>query len=96
MDDSGGATDPRSGASARGPSGTAGPPTSRAVAMFAIVFLVLGLIGAAAWFVGGSPAEETFCTMEGRVDPVTGEIYGRDPGQGCRFVDADGNVLPGQ
>jgi hypothetical protein len=63
--------------------------------MFAVVFVVLALIGAAAWFIGGSPAEETFCKADGRLGP-NGEVYGRDPDQGCRFVDADGDVLPGQ
>lgn len=72
------------------------PPTSRAVAMFVVVFAVLGLIVAAAWFVGGSPNDSLpFCTAEGLVGP-NGQIYGRSNEHDCRFVDEDGNVLPGQ
>lgn len=37
--------------------------------------------------------QQQFCTAEGRIGP-NGEIYGRDPTQGCQFVDEDGNVLP--
>ena len=99
MDDDAGTTDPGPGpgeASVPAPHAKPSPPASRAVAMFAIVFVVLALIGAGAWFIGGSPAEPTFCTMEGRLDPVTGETYGRDPDQGCKFVDADGVVIPDQ
>jgi hypothetical protein len=79
-----------------GAAGKPAPPTSRAVAMFAVVFLVLALIGAAAGFIGGTGSStSTFCTADGRLGP-NGETFGRDPAQGCKFVDLDGNVLPGQ
>jgi len=70
------------------------PPASRAVAMFAVVFVVLALIGAAAWFVGGSSSTSE-CTLDARTGP-NGEVYGRSAEHDCRFVDADGNVLPDQ
>jgi hypothetical protein len=96
-DDSGAADAPIGDPVAAGPAGKPAPPTSRAVAMFAIVFLALGLIAAGSWFVGSgtSSPTSTFCTAEARIGP-NGEMYGRDPGKGCKFVDADGNVLPGQ
>ena len=75
---------------------TPSPPTSRAVAMFVVVFAVIGLVAAAAWFVGGSPSSSpTTCQGDARLGP-NGEVYGRSGEHDCRFVDADGNVLPGQ
>ena len=96
MDDEPGPSDlPAADAVETGPAGREAPPTSRAVAMFVVVFVFFGLLAAAAWFVGGSSGSETFCTAEALLGP-DGETYGRDPEQGCRFVDLDGNVLPGQ
>ena len=70
------------------------PPASRAVAMFAVVFVVLALIGAAAWFVGGSTSSPD-CKLDARTGP-NGEVYGRSGEHDCQFVDDEGNVLPGQ
>lgn len=75
---------------------TPSPPTSRAIAMFVVVFVVLALIVAAAWFAGGSPSgAPVTCKGDGRLGP-NGEVHGRSSEHGCAFVDADGNVLPGQ
>ena len=94
MDDDSAADVPSGDGIHAGPAGKPSPPTSRAVAMFAIVFLVLGLIGAAAWFVGGTSPPPKSCSAEALVrDGVT---YGRDIDQDCKFVDAAGNLLPGQ
>ena len=76
-----------------GTTGRASPPASRAVAMFAVVFVVLALIAAAAWFAGGASTQD--CKLDAMVGP-NGEAFGRDPRQDCQFVDGDGNVLPGQ
>jgi len=35
------------------------------------------------------------CTDDQMVGP-DGQRYGRDPSQGCKFVDDDGDVVPGQ
>jgi hypothetical protein len=96
MDDDSAADVPTGDAIDAGPASKPAPPTSRAVAMFAIVFVVLALIAAAAWFIGGPSPEPKSCTADGRIDPVTGFTYSRDPNQDCKFVDLDGNVLPGQ
>ena len=39
----------------------------------------------------------TFCTTEGMLGP-NGELmpYSRDGSQGCKWVDEDGDLLPGQ
>jgi hypothetical protein len=37
----------------------------------------------------------TGCTKDARSGP-NGETYGRDPDQGCKFVDENGKLLPGQ
>lgn len=76
-----------------GIAGKAAPPTSRAVAMFVIVFVFFGLLAAAAWFIGGGA--ETPCETDGRLGP-NGETYVRDPDRWCQFVDGDGTVLPDQ
>ena len=77
------------------PTGKPAPPMSRAIAMFAIVFVFFGLLAAAAWFIGGGATpEDRFCTTEGLIrDGVT---YGRDLDQDCKFVDGAGNLMPGQ
>lgn len=36
-----------------------------------------------------------FCTTDSRRGP-NGKFYGRDPNQGCKFVDEQGQVLPDQ
>jgi len=41
------------------------------------------------------PASRGFCTTDQLIGPE-GKRYGRDPGQGCKFVDEDGKVLPDQ
>ena len=43
---------------------------------------------------GDEPAPQ-FCTADGLIGD-DGEIYGRDPDQGCRFVDQFGRVLSGE
>jgi hypothetical protein len=42
-----------------------------------------------------SEGTRRFCTTDARRGP-NGESYGRDPNQGCRFVDDQGHVLPDQ
>jgi len=72
------------------------PPTSRAIAMFVIVFVALALIAAAAWFAGGSTSDsQRFCSMAGAI-AADGRMYGPDPDQACRMVDAEGNPVPGR
>ena len=41
------------------------------------------------------PASRGFCTTDQLIGPE-GQRYGRDPDQGCKFVDEDGKVLPDQ
>lgn len=41
------------------------------------------------------PVRRGFCTADGRIGP-DGQTYGRDPRQGCKFVDENGQVLPDQ
>ena len=94
MDDEPGFGD---GAPPASPLGKPAPSTSRAVAMFAVVFAGLALIVAVTWSIGGSSTPEpTFCTGEGRIDPTTGATYVRDREQGCQWVDAGGNIVPGE
>lgn len=38
-------------------------------------------------------APATFCTADGYTTE-SGEVYGRDPQQGCAWVDAEGNKVP--
>jgi hypothetical protein len=40
-------------------------------------------------------ASAKFCTADGLIGPA-GNVYGRDIHQGCKFVDENGDVLPGQ
>lgn len=60
------------------------------VVLLMLLVAVLGLT-----FIGREESEERFCTADGMLGP-NGETYGRDPNQGCKFVDDDGNVLPDQ
>ncbi len=69
------------------------PSPSHAIAMFAIVIAAFALVAVVAWF-AVRPAAPTGCTADGLQGP-NGEVYGRDPDQGCRFVDQHGNVVPG-
>ena len=39
--------------------------------------------------------EKSACNLDARTGP-NGETYGRDPDQGCKFVDENGKVLPDQ
>lgn len=59
-------------------------------ALFAAAAVAVGLVA----FVDSDDAER-FCTAEGLIGE-NGQIYGRDPAQGCQFVDENGDVLPGQ
>jgi hypothetical protein len=42
-----------------------------------------------------APRTSNLCTADARRGPK-GQLYGRDPNQGCKFVDERGQVLPGQ
>ncbi len=50
----------------------------------------VGALGACGSVDGPEPV--TFCLADGLLGP-DGETYGRDPEQGCRFVDPDGKPI---
>lgn len=60
-----------------------------------LVLLVTGFLAVAAFVALGGGGEPVFCTADGRIGP-SGEIYGRSASHDCKFVDDEGNVLPGQ
>lgn len=95
MDDDNGASETTSDGAGEAPPLKPAPPMSRAIAMFAVVFVFFGLLAAAAWFIGGGATpEDRFCTAEGLIrDGIT---YSRDLDQDCKFVDGAGNLMPGQ
>jgi len=64
----------------------------RAKAAILIGVMLLAVVMFVSWHGTG---ETKFCTAEGRIGPE-GQVYGRDPGHECKFVDEHGNVLPGQ
>jgi hypothetical protein len=66
--------------------------TRRTLIVAASVLVVVALAIA---MVNARRSEDRFCSADGRLGP-NGQIYGRDPNQGCKFVDESGEVLPGQ
>ena len=58
-----------------------------------VVLLLLGavLISGAVWMRADEPV---YCPADALI--VDGKTYGRDPDQGCKFVDEDGNILSNQ
>ena len=70
-------------------------PESRAarrVRLAVVAVAVCVTIGFVAILVTQQPRH---CKWDTRAGPE-GQSYGRDPDQDCKFVDDDGNVLPGQ
>ena len=69
-------------------------PLARRTCVIAAIAVVAGVfwVGDALKSDGKS---HVFCTADARLGP-NGATYGRDPSQGCRFVDETGHVLPGQ
>jgi hypothetical protein len=64
----------------------------KALVLAASILLVVAL---AIVIANARRTDDRFCTADGRLGP-DGQIYGRDPNKGCRFVDENGRVLPGQ
>jgi hypothetical protein len=52
-------------------------------------------LGAASSMLDATDPGQTFCTMEIMIGP-NGEECSRDPALGCKFVDSDGRIVPGQ
>jgi hypothetical protein len=57
-----------------------------------LVALAVGLL--VLIFTGNAPGSVRSCTTEAVIGP-DGRGYSRDPQRDCRFVDRDGNELPG-
>lgn len=56
-----------------------------------VIVAVVLVAGAVA--IGTRDDGPTFCTAEGMIGD-NGQIYGRDPNQGCEFVDENGKIVP--
>jgi hypothetical protein len=71
------------------------PPPRRWLVAILSVLIVLVASGTA-FAIARSRSTPRFCTADGLISDQPGVTYHRDPDQGCKFVDQNGNPPPSQ